>query len=111
MVKGAGKKKVGITAVGHYIEELCKLNGMTPEECAVKAGIRPSVLSRAMRGLVSPEPKTIETICLALGITDEQIKDEIYLSFNRVRPEQQERAMQALARRVEELRKKQQTPG
>jgi transcriptional regulator with XRE-family HTH domain len=105
LVKGAGKKRQGITAVGHYVEELCRLKGLTPEECALKSGLKPSVLSRAMRGIVSPEPKTIDKIIQALEITDEQVKDEIYLSFWRVRPEQHERAMDALARRTEELKR------
>ena len=91
--------------MGHYIEELCKARGETPEDCAKRAGLDPAVLSRAVRGIVKPRPKTIEAICRALDITDEETKDEVYLSFWQVRKEQHDRASAALGKKAQALRK------
>lgn len=91
------KQKQELTLTGQLIEQLCKQRGLSWEELGRRAGINPSLISRALQGKTKPKPETIERICRALDITDEDLVDAIYNSLGHPSPRQIAHAEEVLS--------------
>ena len=102
------KKKGALIVPGEYLQELCNQRNWTWHKLGEVANLDPSLISRAFQGKVKPHPETVEALCMALDVIDEDTLDEIYLSFKQVREEQYSKAIESLKRKTEELRKKRQ---
>ena len=96
------EKRGRLTIVGTFLDDLCQERSLTWDQLATLAEIDASTVSRVLQGVSSPRPETLRKICLALGITDQDEYDDVFLSYGLSTEDIAQHAAQRLQRRLQQ---------